>query len=295
MIRIVALVYRFIKNIHTAIKRRRELTSQGLHMQTVGENDITKIIPMIIISDEEISAARRYYFQKASQEVKTFVKPSKYKNISVETDGVLRFSGRILPTDDISIVGKATQVMKDLSSTTFAVPLVDKHSPIAYSMVNDIHWYHPTAQHRGIDTTWRYVLKEIYIIDGHSLVSKIKDSCERCRYLLKKSIEVSMGPVSPHTLTIAPAFYATQLDIVGPFTAHCHLHKRNTIKIWFVVYVCSTTSTTSIKVMDNYSATAFLQSFVRFSSEVGYPKTLMCDEGSQLVKGCESMSLTFRE
>ena len=53
----------------------------------------------------------------------------------------------------------------------------------------------------------------------------------------------------------------------------------------------TTTSTTLIKVMDDYSTTTFLQAFIRFSCEVGYPKMLLPDEGSQLVKGCESMRL----
>ena len=52
---------------------------------------------------------------------------------------------------------------------------------------------------------------------------------------------------------------------------------------------------TSIKVMDDYSTTSFLQAFVRFSAEVGYPKTMLCDQGSQLVKGCESMKLSFKD
>ena len=50
---------------------------------------------------------------------------------------------------------------------------------------------------------------------------------------------------------------------------------------------------TSIKVMADYSTTAFVQAFIRFSSDSGFPKTLLCDEGSQLIKGCESMQLKF--
>ena len=86
-----------------------------------------------------------YLFRKATSEVKQFLKPAQYKNMSLETDGVLTYTGRILPTDDITILGRATDVMKDLTSTMFCVPLVDKNSPLAYSITNDIHWNHPTA------------------------------------------------------------------------------------------------------------------------------------------------------
>ena len=43
--------------------------------------------------------------------------------------------------------------------------------------------------------------------------------------------------------------------------------------------------------MEDYSTTAFIQAFTRFSCEVRYPKKLLLNEGSQLIKGCTSMKL----
>ena len=284
VVRILAIVFRFISRVKYWTKNK-EAKSQRIYATS----------ETFVLSEDDIKAAKVYMFKRASLEVKHFLKPSQYKDISQDVDGILTYTGRILPTDSVSIVGRATQVMKDLTSTTFCVPLVEKDSPLAYSIASDVHWNHPTANHCGIETVWRYVLKHAYIVEGRSVVTKIGKSCERCRYLNKKAFEMSMGPVSPHNLNIAPAFYVTQTDLAGPFSAHCHHHKRNTIKVWMVIFCCATTSTTSIKVMEDYSTTAFLQAFTRFSSEVGYPKTLLCDEGSQLVKGCESMTLTFRD
>ena len=47
--------------------------------------------------------------------------------------------------------------------------------------------------------------------------------------------------------------------------------------------------------MENYTADAFVLTFVRFASRFGYPKTVMPDEGSQLVKGCENVILSFSD
>ena len=69
--------------------------------------------------------------------------------------------------------------------------------------------------------------------------------------------------------------------------------KRKTIKVWLTVFCCATTSTVNIKLMGDYSTTAFVFSFIRFACEVGYPKVLLIDDGSQLVKGCENMKLDF--
>ena len=38
---------------------------------------------------------------------------------------------------------------------------------------------------------------------------------------------------------------------------------------------------------------SFIYAFIRFSSDVGYPKLVHIDEGSQLVKGCQMMQLDF--
>ena len=45
--------------------------------------------------------------------------------------------------------------------------------------------------------------------------------------------------------------------------------------------------------MEDYSADSFLLSFERFACRFGYPKTVLPDEGSQLVKGCEDVIISF--
>ena len=50
--------------------------------------------------------------------------------------------------------------MQDLASTSFYVPVIDKNSPLAYSIINEVHW------HSQVETTWRYVLKTAFIIEG---------------------------------------------------------------------------------------------------------------------------------
>ena len=68
--------------------------------------------------------------------------------------------------EEINAVEKMSTVMLDLSSATFFVPIIDKNSPLAYSIINEIHWYHIEAKHAGVETVNRYVLKVCYIIKG---------------------------------------------------------------------------------------------------------------------------------
>ena len=82
------------------------------------------------------------------------------------------------------------------------------------------HWKDKVVMHSGIESTLRQILKYVYIIGGRDLVKRVKKSCKRCRYLTKKTIEVSMGPISEHCIAIAPAFYVTQVDLAGPLKAY---------------------------------------------------------------------------
>ena len=185
--------------------------------------------------------------------------------------------------------------MTDLSSSTFCVPVLDRYSPVSYSIVMDIHWNHHTARHSGVETTHRFVLQKVHIIDGRSLVKQICDSCERCRFLMKRTVEIAMGPVSSYNLTIAPAFLYSQLDLSGPYLAYQPQNKRKTVKIWLIVFCCCSTSAVSIKVMDDYSATSFIMAFTRFACDRGFPRKLLCDEGSQLVKACKEMNFNLQD
>lgn len=282
IVRIMALVIKYCQIL-------KQLTKSSKATSKPQFKDSTIIIP----TDEEINSARNYFFKKCTNEVKHFLSPKKYKSISTLKNGILYYTGRMLNTDDITIVGRYNNVMKDLSSSTFCVPVIDRFSPVAISIVNDVHWYHDTAKHSGVETTHRFVRKEAYIIEGRGLIKMVRKTCQRCRYLVKRAVDVAMGPVSRFNLTIAPAFYVSQVDLCGPFNSYSPHQKRTTVKIWLLVFCCATTSTTNIKVMDDYSTQSFIMGFTRFSCEVGYPKFLLSDAGSQLIRGCQDMRLSY--
>ena len=291
VVRIFAFMLRFIKKL----QKKSTICQPSVTQKTSYPG---------ILSDEEICASKNYFFKKATSEVKEFVKENEYQKISFQEDGILYYKGRILATEKINASCEISTVMKDLCSNTFCVPVIYKHywftlftcdSLLAYSIVNEIHWHSDTAKYSGVESVWRYALKVGYIMQGRDLFKKVKKNCERCRYLGKKAITIEMSSASTHNLGIASAFYATQVDLCGPFKVYSPHNKRTTTKIWLVVYCCMSASTALIKVMEDYSTTAFIQSFVRFSCEVGYPKFLSVDEGSQLVKGCESMKLTYTD
>ena len=304
VLRIMTLVLTFVKLSGRNNPQVQNMTlfrhkSPG-DIPDVLKSKLDKYIPVgnapggnIEISDEMLKASFYYFSLKASLEVKHFLGKGRYRNLAVEVDNVLYFSGRILPDQQFGGYPQICDAALDLCRSSFCVPLMDQFSPVAISIALEIHWNHPDVRHRGVAAIFRQMLKVAYILGGFSLATTIKQGCKRCRILNKISVDVAMGPLQDVNLCIAPAFYACQVDIFGPFKSYSSANKRATIKVWFVIFCCCTTGAIDIRVMEDYSTDAFVQGFIRFSCRAGYPRYLLPDPGSQLVKGCQDMRYSF--
>ena len=305
VLRIVALTFLFIRKISARIAQRRRGIFKFLEAQAdrsptqyvVNEVTVNNVkMPVVVpLTHNVLLAAKNYYFRKATTEIKQFVDDKKYKKISVMKDGILYFSSRILVTQKIDGKLSFADAALDLNEATFVVPLVDSHSPIAYAIVLETHWYDPDVFHSGVESTLRYAQKTAHIIGGRDLIKKVRKGCTRCRILHKKGLKVAMGPIPDESLKIAPVFYYCQTDICGPYKAYSPANKRATLKIYFIVFCCTVTGAVDCRVMEDYTTDSFVLAFSRFGCRFGYPKMMMPDEGSQLVKACQDMILSFTD
>ena len=242
-----------------------------------------------------INASSAYFFKKATGEIKRYVKKNLYKDKSILKDNILYYTGRILSAQEVDGPPNLGDACLDLSACTFCVPMTDSHSPIAYAIVNETHWFHPDVNHKGIESVLRNAQHVAHIIGGRELVKAVRKGCAKCRALHKENVKAAMGSVGAYNLRVAPPFYFTQCDLCGSVNAYSPANKRATLKIWFAVFCCTVTGAVDIQVMENYTADAFVMAFVRFSCRFGYPKLLMPDEGSQLINGCENMVISFSD
>ena len=115
-----------------------------------------------------------YYFTKGTLEIKHFMKKNVYTKISTEREGILYYNGRILPSQQIGNGLKLADVCVDLSLSTFCVPLIEKHSPLAFSIINEVHWYSEDARHGGNETVWRYVQLVAHVLEGKPIVKQFR-------------------------------------------------------------------------------------------------------------------------
>ena len=103
-------------------------------------------------------------------------------------NGILYYTGRILPSQIINNKLNLSDVCIDLSMGSFCVPIIDKFSPLAFAVINEVHWYDNEANHSGNETVMRFVQKIVHIIEGRSLVSQFRKECPRCHYLRKSAL-----------------------------------------------------------------------------------------------------------
>lgn len=307
VVRILGLVFLYLHKISRKVKKldileKVNFYENGSHERSgsyvvtaVKTSSGSNLVAVVHLTERMLEAAKNYYFLKATLEIEKFVSPKKYKNISVYRDNILFYKNRLLPSQNVDGKLELCDVCLDLSVDLFFVPLIDALSPVAYAIAMETHWYDPDVAHRGVESLLRVTQNTAHIIDGRHLIKTIKSSCARCRYLEKRKLSIAMGPVGENNLRICPPFYSTQVDLCGPFDAYGSGNKRAVLKVYFVVYCCTVTSTVDIRVMENYTTDEFVMSFVRFSCRFGFPKMLLPDEASQLIKACNEMTISYSD
>ena len=154
------------------------------------------------------------------------------------------------------------------------IPVVDRHSPLAYSIANHVHW--DLCKHKGVETCHRVSLGHVHILQGATLYKEIGEECLRCKIKRKRFIEMPMGPISDHQLRICPPFWATQADMFAPFQVYVPGFEKNTrnrkvleAKCWGMCFVCPVTRLTNLQVIEKSDRSGVIDVLTRLSCEIG--------------------------
>ncbi|XP_066913677.1 uncharacterized protein [Clytia hemisphaerica] len=99
-VKITSTAYQFISHFKCRKKRLSRFASQPIE-----------------------ESAHKYFFTKATEEVQTFSPKRKYERISTMKNGILYYTGRILPTNNMTATGKLTSIMLDLTVVFILCPI----------------------------------------------------------------------------------------------------------------------------------------------------------------------------
>ena len=179
-------------------------------------------------------------------------------------------------------------------------PMLDRHSPIAYSIASFIH--NQVGKHAGYETCYRLSLGFCHIIQGASLFREISEECSKCNMRRKKYIQAVMGPISSHQLTISPPFFATFCDLDGPYTVYVPGRERETrnskvmsAKVYIMCFACPVSKLINLQVIESKSADGVLEGLTRLGCEQGFPKYLLLDQDSSFMKAVNNAEIKLKD
>ena len=253
------------------------------------------------ITDEDISMALEYWYTKGTREVIKYNKKEFLDKSAVLRNGILFCRSRIMDCQRFITAGgfPKTTLGKELG-LNFMTPMLDRFSPIAYSVAKFIH--EEVGKHAGYETSYRLSLGYCHIIQGASLFREIGDECVKCKMLRKKYIEVVMGPVSDHQLTISPPFYSAFCDLDGPYKVYVPGRERETrhtkadgVKVYIMTFICPVTKILNLQVIESKTADGVLEGLTRLGCEQGFPKYLILDQDSSFMKAVEEAEISLKD
>lgn len=280
-INVLAMVLRFVSKLQLAVQRRKE----GRPLEPVKQH-----LKVTLVTEEERSAAEAYFFRKATAEVRRFMKASDYEPVTIERDGILFYKSRVL---DGQVVEDHNGILGDVKPMHFVRPVVDRHSPVAYSVMRHVH--ERVAKHMNPVIMLRESRELCFIFKGRDLAVEIANLCSYCKKKKAQTIENQMAAQHPATLTVGPAFSTVQMDMAGPWHAECEHLCRSTVKVWALVLKDPATCAVAAYAMPASNSAGFIQAYNRHAFRHGHPVKVYIDAGSQLLKACEKAELSWLE
>ena len=245
----------------------------------------------IMLTDEELSASLEYIFKKTTAEVLKFNDKKLVDRLGVMKDGILYSKSRLLESQNVRAVGDLDigLNLKSFTGVNFAVPLIDKCSPLAVSI--SLHLHYNVLPHRGAETLYRMSLQHANIIQGRTLMKKVCEDCIFCKKLKLKYLKQLMGPLSDAQLSISPIFYYCYIDAWGPVKSYVPGYERETRsghkihEMMMLIFGCAATGMINCQMMEGGKNTdCVLDAFNRFFSEACVPKVCLPDKDGAVMK-----------
>ena len=298
-VRVVALILKFVDNVMKGKQKpqKKGFTRPWSPNEAIFDEVQTRHTVLgdpggkicVQLSEYDIQRAENYYFHLATREVKKFCKPTEFDGCE-EKNQILYYTGRIIEKQEVTVVGDG---FWDLTPLSFCNPVIDRHSPVGYSIVLYAHCQ--LAHHGNAAETVRQSRSLAFVFHVRDLAIKIRQSCHFCKRNKADLVKVEMGKIHETRLVIAPPFHFTQVDLCGPFPAICEHNHRATVQVWGAVFKDPASGAIAVHVMQSYATDSFLQAYTRFGSNHGHPKKLYIDGGGQLVKAAKDMQISVAD
>ncbi|XP_033731561.1 uncharacterized protein LOC117321171 [Pecten maximus] len=149
-----------------------------------------------------------------------------------------------------------------------------------------IHHYHEQTFHQGRHFTEGLLRSNgFWIVGAKRLVSSMISKCVVCRKLRGPFMHQRMADLPKERLNPGPPFTSVGVDVFSPWEVVTRKTRGGSAnsKRWVVMFTCMTTRATHIEVIEDMSASCFINALTRLIALRGPIKPLWSDRGTNFI------------
>ena len=165
------------------------------------------------------------------------------------------------------------------------LPVVLANTRLGYLICEDAH----NQCHRSGDMALTLTKQVAYVIGAKKILINIRRKCLVCQKEQVQAAKQQMGAFPEELQHPDPPFVKIGIDLAGPFNIKADIRRRSgrladgKVKMYVVIFVCHATSACKLYLSRDYSAEGFLQAWAQHISDMGKPRLVYSDRGTQLV------------
>jgi len=219
----------------------------------------------------------------ASLQIMEIVKTSRLEQKFLQIDNIWYSKARLFKEGAVEVQDLDCLPFFDQQQLKKFLPVVAVNSDLFHAYLAFVHL--EELPHMGVENTLRRIQERFYPVgNARAAIQKFKKACSKCRLLLKEVVALELADFPAVRTTIAPPFWAVQLDIAMSFSAKPRITSKQTFNCHALVVVCLLTSATNIHVLEGLTTQAVIQALERHASRYGVPAQMYVDSGTQLEK-----------
>ncbi|XP_029178506.1 uncharacterized protein LOC114946224 [Nylanderia fulva] len=157
-----------------------------------------------------------------------------------------------------------------------------------------IDYYHRRSLHGGPQLTLSLIRHKFWIIGGRTPIRSFIHNCITCARHRAAASQQLIGQLPASRVTPCRPFFNTGVDYAGPLTLKSFRGRgAKTVKGYFIIFVCFSTSAVHLEVATDYSTDGFLAAYKRFTGRRGLCSTITSDCGTNFVGAASELKKLF--
>ncbi|XP_055855990.1 uncharacterized protein LOC129919164 [Episyrphus balteatus] len=169
--------------------------------------------------------------------------------------------------------------------------LLPKDCSFTKTLVRHLHL---SNYHAGPKALVALTRQTFWIVNAREVARWVVRKCPHCARYRPKLFEQVMGDLPAARLTQSRPFLCCGVDFCGPINTYYKIRGKVPYKTYVAVFVCFSSKAVHLEAVSDLSADAFIAALKRMIGRRGLPKTIHCDNATNLV-GAQSKLKELRD